>query len=122
MHRMMLKSKIHGATVTEKQLEYEGSITVDADLLEASDILPAEQVHVLNLSNGSRFVTYTIAAPHGSGTVMLNGPAARLGEIGDQVIILSYSPCDEAMAKELKPRVVTVDEHNQVRESAEGEQ
>lgn len=122
MQRIMLKSKIHRVTITKKQIDYEGSITVDAGLLKASNILPGEQVHVLNLSNGSRFVTYTIPAPHGSGTVMLNGPAARLGEIGDQVIILSYSPCDEVLAKELKARVVTVDEHNQAHKIAEGDQ
>jgi aspartate 1-decarboxylase len=118
----MLKSKIHRATITNKQIKYEGSIAVDTDLLDASDILSGEQVHVLNLNNGNRFVTYAIPAPRGSGAVMLNGPAARLGEIGDQVIILSYSPCDEAQAKELKARVVTVDEHNQAHKIAEGDQ
>ena len=122
MQRIMLKSKIHRTTITGKQIEYEGSISLDADLLDSADILPGEQVHVLNLNNGSRFVTYTISAPHGSGTVMLNGPAARLGEIGDQVIILSYAPYDETSARELKARVVTVDEHNQVHMSAEGDQ
>jgi len=95
---------------------------VDADLLDASDILPGEQVHVLNLNNGNRFVTYTISAQHGSGTVMLNGPAARLGEIGDQVIILSYSAYEETLAKELKAKVIAVNESNRPRRSPEGVQ
>lgn len=122
MQRIMLKSKIHRATITATQLDYEGSITVDTNLLEQADILPNEQVHVLNLNNGNRLVTYTIPAPRGSGTVMLNGPAARLGEVGDQVIILSYSPCNDAQAQELKTKVVIVNENNQPRSSAGGPQ
>lgn len=114
----MLKSKIHRATITDKQLDYEGSITLNTDLLEASDILPGEQVHVLNLNNANRLVTYAIPAPRGSGTVMLNGPAARLGEIGDRVIILSYSPCDEGQAKELKANVIVVDDNNRPHRSS----
>ena len=86
----MLKSKIHRATLTGTKLDYEGSITFDENLLEKADILLGEQVHVLNINNGERFITYTIAAPRGSGTVFLNGPAARRGEVGDKIIILSY--------------------------------
>jgi len=119
MQRIMLKSKIHRATITDKHLDYEGSITVDTDLLEASDILPGEQVHVLNLNNGNRFVTYTIPAPRGSGAVIPNGPAARLGEIGDRVIILSYFHCDEAQASEFKAKVIVIDENNRPRRNAE---
>ena len=90
MERFMLKSKIHKATLTGTDLDYEGSITVDQNLLEKADILQGEQVHVLNINNGQRFVTYAISAPRGSGTVLLNGPAARLGTVGDKVIIISY--------------------------------
>ena len=121
MQRIMLKSKIHRATVTDKQLDYEGSITVDANLLEASDILLGEQVHVLNLNSGNRFVTYAIPALHGSGKVMLNGPAARLGEINDRVIILSYCLCSEPDARKFKAKVIVVDENNGPRKSREGE-
>jgi len=98
MNRTILKSKIHRATVTALDLDYEGSITIDENLLDKADILPGEQVHVLNINNGQRFVTYAIAAPRGSGTVLLNGPAARLGTIGDKVIIISYCqvPADQA--------------------------
>ena len=115
MQRIMLKSKIHRATITETQLDYKGSITVDTDLLEQADILLNEQVHVLNINNGNRFVTYAIAAPRGSGTIMLNGPAARLGEIGDQIIILSYCACSQEEAQTFKARVIFVDDNNQPR-------
>jgi len=108
----MLKSKIHRATLTGKELDYEGSITIDRVLLEAAAMLPGEQVHVLNLNNGSRIVTYIIEAPAGSGTVLLNGPAARVGEIGDEVIVLSYCQLSEQEAKTFKPRVVLVDKAN----------
>lgn len=112
MQRLMLKSKIHGVTVTGKELSYDGSITLDTRLMEVTDTLPSEQVHVLNLNNGQRFVTYTIPAPAGSGTVVLNGPAARLGETGDSLIVLSYAfyPSPEASGRE--PVVVRVDAQN----------
>lgn len=115
MQRFMLKSKIHRATLTGADLDYEGSIAIDRNLLEAADLLPGEQVHVLNLNNASRLVTYIIEAEAGSGTVMLNGPAARLGLPGDLVVILSYASCDDAEARTLKPRVVKVDAKNRVR-------
>lgn len=110
MNRTILKSKIHRATVTGLDLDYEGSITIDEELLEKADILPSEQVHVLNINNGQRFVTYAIAAPRGSGTVLLNGPAARRGTVGDKVIILSYCQIPAEKAKELHAKVVFVDD------------
>ncbi len=112
MQRQMLKSKIHRATVTGLDINYQGSITLDTTLLEKADILPGEQVHVLNLNNGERFLTYTIPAPRGSGTVMLNGPAARLAIAGDKVIILTYCAVSDAEARKLKPRIVLVDDRN----------
>ena len=90
MQRFMLKSKIHRATLTGTELDYEGSIAIDRKLIEAAGLLPGEQVHVLNLNNGARLVTYVIEAPAGSGTMMLNGPAARLGLPGDKVVVLCY--------------------------------
>jgi len=112
MQRFMLKSKIHRATLTGTDLDYEGSITVDQNLLEKADILPGEQVHVLNINNGQRLVTYTISAPRGSGTVLLNGPAARLGTVGDKVIIISYCQIPANKAKDLKAKIVSVDDEN----------
>lgn len=111
----MLKSKIHRATLTGTELDYEGSITVDRDLLDAADILPGEQVHVLNLNNAQRLITYTIEAPRGSGTVLLNGPAARLGATGDLVIIITYCTVDNNEATTIRPKVVLVDQHNRLR-------
>jgi len=112
MQRLMLKSKIHRATLTGKALEYEGSIAVDETLLKLADILPGEQVHVLNLNNGARLITYAIPAPANSGTMFLNGPAARLGEPGDLVVLLTYVLAPTAQAKQLKPVVVPVDAAN----------
>ena len=120
MQRMMLKSKIHRATLTGKALDYEGSIAVDGHLLQRADILPGEQVHVLNLNNGLRLVTYAISAPAHSGTVLLNGPAARLGEPGDPIVILSYSLMSGAQALRLKPLVVRVDANNKLLSKAAG--
>ena len=108
----MLKSKIHGARLTDTRLHYEGSIAIDADLLHAADMLPGEQVHVLNLANGSRIITYVIEAPAGSRTVMLNGPAARTGQVGDQIIILSYCEISDEEARSFKPLVVLVGDNN----------
>ncbi len=115
MKRWMLKSKIHRAFLTGARLDYEGSIGVDANLLELADILPGEQVHVLNLANGSRLVTYAITAPAGSGTVILNGAAARHGAVGDEVIILSYCELDDSEAKLWQERVILVDRANHPR-------
>ena len=110
----MLKSKIHRARLTGTELEYEGSITIDAALMHAAGMLPGEQVHVLNLSNGSRIVTYVIEAPASSGTVLLNGPAARTGQLGDQVIVLSYCELSDEEVRAFRPRVVLVDEENRL--------
>lgn len=112
----MLKAKIHRARLTGTDLHYEGSIAIDRDLLVAADILPGEQVHVLNLQNGERLITYAIEAPAGSGTMMLNGPAARLGMVGDIVIIVSYCSVDDAEARRLKPTIVHVDQQNRRRD------
>ena len=112
MQRFMLKSKIHRATLTGTELDYEGSIAIDRDLIQAAGLLPGEQVHVLNLSNAQRLVTYVIEAPSGSGVIMLNGPAARLGLRGDKVVIISYCAVSEEEARNLRPVIVHVDEKN----------
>jgi len=114
MNREMFRSKIHRATVTMAELYYEGSITIDKDLLEAADILPQEKVQVVNLSTGSRLETYTLEGPSGSGMICLNGPAARLGTVGDEVIIITYSQMTEEEARKHKPKVVLVDKKNKV--------
>jgi len=114
MQREMLKSKIHRVTVTQAELYYEGSITVDKDLLEAADILPYEKVQVLNFNNGSRLDTYTIEGAAGSGTICLNGPAARFGSVGDEIIIVSYVHLPDEDVKKFKPKVVMVDKKNKI--------
>ena len=108
----LLKGKIHRATVTQCDLHYEGSISVDAGLLERAGILPHEQVDVLNINNGERFTTYAIAAPAGSGTIGINGAAARRAQKGDLVIIVAYARMDEAEARSFQPRVLMVDSNN----------
>ena len=115
MRRFMLKSKIHRATLTGTELHYEGSITVDQDLLDAADILAGEQVQVLNLNNGERMITYAISAPRGSGTVLLNGPAARRGMVGDLISVLSYCDITDEEARQLEPKVILVNEKNRPR-------
>lgn len=110
----MMKSKIHRATVTDANLNYQGSITIDAALMRAADLLPHEQVHVVDIDNGNRLVTYAIEGPAGSGQMCLNGAAARLVRPGDKVIVISYAPSDEAEVDGLHPTVVLVDEHNQL--------
>ena len=114
MQREMLKSKIHRVTVTQAELYYEGSITVDKDLLQAADILPYEKVQVLNFNNGSRLDTYAIEGNAGSGTICLNGPAARFGSVGDEIIIVSYFHLPDEDAKKHKPKVVLVDKKNKI--------
>jgi aspartate 1-decarboxylase len=108
MQRVMLKSKIHRATVTDCDLHYVGSITVDADLLDAADILEHEQVHVVDIDNGARFETYTIAGARGSGEIKLNGAAARLVHSGDTIIVISYAQYDEVDLEHYEPKVVHV--------------
>ena len=112
MQLILLKGKIHRAAVTQCDLHYEGSISVDATLLERAGILPHEQVDVLNINNGQRFTTYAIPAPTGSGTIGVNGAAARLAQKGDLVIIIAYARMEEAEAKSFQPRVVLVDAAN----------
>ncbi|MGD9872718.1 MAG: aspartate 1-decarboxylase [Kiritimatiellia bacterium] len=114
MQRIILKSKIHRATITDANLNYEGSLGIDDNLLKAADILPGEQVHVLNLNNGSRLITYAIRSPAGSGAIVLNGAAARLGAAGDQVIILTYANATAAEAATWNPQVIMVDSKNKI--------
>jgi aspartate 1-decarboxylase len=109
MQRVMLKSKIHRATVTDCDLHYVGSITIDRDLLDAADILEHEQVHVVDVDNGARFETYTIAGERGSGAMCINGAAARLVHRGDTIIVISYGSYDEADLDRYEPRVVHVE-------------
>ena len=116
MFRTLLGGKIHRATVTEADLNYVGSITVDQDLLDAAGICVNEKVHVVNNNNGARFETYTISGERGSGVVCLNGAAARLVQKGDVVIIMSYVMLSEPEVAAHEPKVVLVDEHNRVRD------
>jgi aspartate 1-decarboxylase len=109
MQRVMLKSKIHRATITGCDLHYVGSITIDPDLLEGADILEHEQVHVLDIDNGARFETYTIAGERGSGTMQINGAAARLVHQGDTIIVVSYANYEHAELEQYEPRVVHVE-------------
>jgi aspartate 1-decarboxylase len=111
MQRVMLKSKIHRATVTGCDLHYVGSITIDRDLLEAADILEHEQVHVLDIDNGARFETYTIPGERGSGAMQINGAAARLVHQGDTIIVVSYGAYDQKDLQRYEPRVVHVEAH-----------
>ncbi|HWT32709.1 MAG TPA: aspartate 1-decarboxylase [Microbacterium sp.] len=114
MRRTMLKSKIHRATVTASDLNYVGSITIDPELLEAADILPHEQVHVVDVDNGSRFETYTIAGARGSGAMQVNGAAARLVHPGDTIIVISYADYDAQELLDYVPTVVHVDRRNAI--------
>ena len=114
MNRTMLKSKIHRATVTAADLHYVGSLTVDPDLLDAADILENEKIHVVNVDNGARFETYTIAGRRGSGELQVNGAAARLAHQGDTVIVISYGDYSPADLESYEPRVVHVDLDNRI--------
>jgi len=112
--RFMMKSKIHRATVTQADLHYVGSISIDRDLMEAADLLEGEKVAIVDIANGARLETYVIPAPRGSGMIGINGAAAHLVHEGDLVIIISYAMVDDAEARTLKPTVVHVDAKNQV--------
>ena len=114
MNRTMLKSKIHRATVTGSDLHYVGSITIDPDLLDAADILVHEQVSVVDVDNGARFETYTIAGESGSGEIKINGAAARLVHTGDTIIVISYASYSAAKLADYEPRVVHVDRANRI--------
>ncbi|MDK2820595.1 MAG: aspartate 1-decarboxylase [Clostridia bacterium] len=117
--RTMMKSKLHRATVTEADLNYVGSITIDSDLLKAADILPNEKVQVVNNNNGARLETYVIPGPPGSGVICLNGAAARLVQPGDIVIIISYGIFNEDEVKYHKPKVLFLDSNNKIAEIGE---
>ncbi|MEU2715361.1 aspartate 1-decarboxylase [Streptomyces sp. NPDC007205] len=114
MFRTMFKSKIHRATVTQADLHYVGSVTIDADLLDAADLLPGELVHIVDITNGARLETYVIEGERGSGVIGINGAAAHLVHPGDLVIIISYAQVTDAEARELKPRIVHVDGGNRI--------
>jgi aspartate 1-decarboxylase len=115
MQRQLLKSKIHRATVTEADLHYDGSVTIDRDLMASADIVDHEQVDIYDIPNGSRLTTYAIPGPAGSGEICINGAAAHRVEKGDLVIIVSYATYDEAELKDHQPRVILVDEQNRPR-------
>ena len=117
MQRLMCKGKIHRATITEANLDYIGSLTIDEDLLERADILPYEQVHVVNVTNGERLVTYAIKGTRGSGVICLNGAAAHKGNSGEIIIIIAYGHFSDEEARVLEPNVVFVDEKNRVIET-----
>jgi aspartate 1-decarboxylase len=114
MFRTMFKSKIHRATVTQADLHYVGSLTIDQDLMDAADLLPGERVQVVDIDNGARLETYVIAGPRGTGVIGVNGAAARLVHQGDLVIIISYATMSDAEARDLRPRVVHVDGSNKI--------
>ena len=117
MLRTMLKSKIHRATVTEANVEYEGSVTIDADLMRAANILPYEQVQIYDCTNASRLTTYAIPGERGSGILCVNGAAARLVHVGDTVIVIAYAQLDDAEARAFHPSVVFVDDANRIVET-----
>jgi aspartate 1-decarboxylase len=118
MRRVMCKSKIHRATLTGADLHYEGSLTLDRDLMDAADILPYEKVSIVNINTGSRLETYVIEGRPGSGEVQLNGAAARLGAAGDRVIVISYAEYDEGELEGFEPVLVFVDEQNRIQGEA----
>ncbi|HEY5555712.1 aspartate 1-decarboxylase [Acetobacterium sp.] len=115
MYITLFKSKLHRGTITEADINYVGSITIDVELLEKSDILPGERVQVVNVNNGERFETYTIEGERGSGVICVNGAAARLVQIGDKVIIISYAMMDRKEALEFKPKVLILDDKNKIK-------
>jgi aspartate 1-decarboxylase len=112
--RRLLKSKIHRATVTQADLHYEGSITIDRELMQASDILPHEQVHCWNVTRGTRFTTYALEGSHASGVICINGAAAHLAGVGDLVIITTFVDLDDDAARAHQPRVILVDDENRI--------
>ena len=118
MLRHMCKGKLHRATVTEAEPAYDGSITIDRQLMDAAGLLPHERVQVLNHSNGARFETYVIEGEPDSGVICLNGPAARLGQVGDLVTIIGYVWVDDAEARDWQPRMVNVDANNRIVQTA----
>jgi len=113
--RVLLKSKIHRATVTSADLDYEGSISIDSALLETADILPFEKVEIYNITNGERFSTYAIAAPPNSGEIQINGAAAHKAKPGDLIIIVSYVTLSEDELKTFKPKILQVNQNNKIK-------
>ena len=120
MLRTMMRAKVHGATLIVATLNYVGSLTLDAAIMDRLDMLPNEQVQVLNMNNGSRLMTYLIPGERNSGVVALNGAAARLGQPGDKVLIVTYGAMDEDEARRFQPKVALVDENNRISEVLEG--
>lgn len=116
MRRTMFKSKIHRATVTQAELNYEGSLTIDQDLLDAADILPFEQIHVWDVTNGTRLTTYALSGERGSGVICVNGAGAHLIQVGNTVIIASFTVLRTKDAKRYRPTVVFVDKHNKIKD------
>jgi len=114
MERIMFKSKIHRATITQAELHYEGSLTIDTDLMDAADLLPYEKVAIVNINNGERLETYIIPGERGSKTICLNGAAARKGVVGDRIIIISYASMSDEEARIYKPTIVLVNENNDI--------
>ena len=114
MNRVLFKSKIHRARITQADLYYEGSLTIDEDLMDAADLVSYEKVAVVNINNGERFETYVIPGKRGLSEICLNGAAARMGQIGDEVIIISYTTLSDEEARKFKPTVVLVDKNNHV--------
>lgn len=114
MQRVMMKSKIHRATVTDANLNYVGSITIDPDLMDAAELMTWEQVHVVDINNGARFETYVIEGQRSSGDMCLNGAAARLVQPGDKIIVISYGAFEEAELSDFEPTIVHVDESNRI--------
>jgi aspartate 1-decarboxylase len=114
----MMKSKLHRATVTQADLDYEGSIAIDRDLLDAAGIFPNEQVDVLNITNGARFTTYAIEAPRGSKVIGVNGAAARLVQRNDKVIVVTYGQLEQEEARQWEPNVVLLDDRNEIKRAA----
>src|SRR5919109_1176501 len=119
MYRTMLKSKIHRVTVTQADLHYVGSVTVDEDLMDAADLLPGEQVSIVDVTNGARLETYVISGERGGGVLGINGAAAHLVHPGDLVILISYAQMDEAELRTYRPRVVFVDRRNRILDAGE---
>jgi len=116
MQRVMLRAKLHRVTVTQADLDYEGSCGIDEDLLDAADMKEFERIELYNVNNGERFSTYIIKAPRGSGEISLNGAAARRAHVGDHLIICTYAPMSESEVADYKPKVVLVDANNRVKE------
>ena len=114
--RVMLRAKLHRATVTEADLHYEGSCGIDEDLLDAANMVEYERIELYNINNGERFSTYVIKAPRGSGVISLNGAAARKAHVGDQLIICTYAPMSESLASAHKPKVVLLDAGNRIQQ------